>query len=228
MQFIVETLKPYVDQHYRTLAGREHTAVMGSSMGALISHYGLLAYPDVFSKAGIFSASYWFSDSVWTFTHEAGHHDSTRIYMMCGSGEGQGTINDMAAMQDSLIAIGFAEQEIDLTIIPGGQHNESLWGQEFGNAYRWLYKEYASHIFENEQYQTIIFYPNPAGHIISLPVDFPDSCDSMKVFDMLGNQVSGKSPFNGKEIDLSGLNPGTYLIVLIHDGKYFQGKIVLE
>lgn len=40
IRFITDTLKPYVDQHFRTLPEREHTGIGGSSLGALISIYG--------------------------------------------------------------------------------------------------------------------------------------------------------------------------------------------
>jgi len=43
----------------RTLPGRRHTAIMGSSMGGLISGYAISRYPQVFGKAGIFSPAYW-------------------------------------------------------------------------------------------------------------------------------------------------------------------------
>ena len=57
--FIVEVLKPWIDQHYRTRPDRRHTAIMGSSMGGLISSYAISRYPQVFGKAGIFSPAYW-------------------------------------------------------------------------------------------------------------------------------------------------------------------------
>ncbi len=57
MRFIIEEVKPYIDAHYRTLPQREHTAVMGSSMGGLISLYLLWRYPEVFSKAACLSST---------------------------------------------------------------------------------------------------------------------------------------------------------------------------
>lgn len=55
LQFLVDELKPYIDQHFSTLTGREHTFLMGSSMGGLISLYGLCEYPDVFGGAACLS-----------------------------------------------------------------------------------------------------------------------------------------------------------------------------
>jgi predicted alpha/beta superfamily hydrolase len=228
MEFIVQTLKPYVDQNYRTLPGREYTGIMGSSMGGLISHYGALAYQDVFSKGGIYSPSYWFSDTVNSFTRETGRHDAMRIYMMCGGAESQGTITDMLEMQDTLLQAGFSEDEISLTVIPGGSHNETLWSGDFGNAYKWLFASYANNISEPLKLNIIRFFPNPAGNNISLPPDFPGRCDSLDVIDMTGATVIHFAPFTKKEVDVSGLAKGLYVVSLSANGKYFQGKIIRE
>ncbi|WP_028546871.1 alpha/beta hydrolase [Paenibacillus taiwanensis] len=37
-QFLVQEVKPYIDREYRTLPGKEHTALMGSSAGGLVSY----------------------------------------------------------------------------------------------------------------------------------------------------------------------------------------------
>ncbi|MCU0369899.1 MAG: alpha/beta hydrolase-fold protein [Bacteroidales bacterium] len=228
MEFITETLKPYIDQTYRTLPGRDFTGIMGSSLGGLISHYGALKYQETFSKAGVYSPSYWFSDSVWAFTREAGHQDVMHIYLMCGGSEGQGTINDMMDMQDSLLAIGFPEEEISLTVIPGGEHNEQLWREDFGNAYQWLFASYANDISEPARRNIIRLFPNPAAGLLTFPADFPNRCDSLEIIDMLGNMVLRKAPFSGKTIDISSLAPGLYLVSLLVNGKYYQGKVVRE
>lgn len=49
--FLVETLKPEVDEHYRTLPDHAHTTVAGSSMGGLMSVYALCEYPEIFGSA---------------------------------------------------------------------------------------------------------------------------------------------------------------------------------
>jgi len=55
LTFIVRDVKTFVDNKYHTLPGREHTFIMGSSMGALVSLYALCEYPDIFSGAGCLS-----------------------------------------------------------------------------------------------------------------------------------------------------------------------------
>jgi predicted alpha/beta superfamily hydrolase len=55
LRFLLEELKPFIDQTYRTLPEREETFIMGSSMGGLISLYALCEYPHVFGGAGCLS-----------------------------------------------------------------------------------------------------------------------------------------------------------------------------
>ncbi|MBA3512216.1 alpha/beta hydrolase-fold protein [Sphingomonas sp.] len=55
LKFIVRELKPRIDRAYQVRTGRSDTAIMGSSMGALISLYAISEYPHVFGGAGMVS-----------------------------------------------------------------------------------------------------------------------------------------------------------------------------
>lgn len=55
LRFLVEELKPFIDSIYSTNPERDHTWVMGSSCGGLISSYALCRYPDVFGGAACMS-----------------------------------------------------------------------------------------------------------------------------------------------------------------------------
>jgi enterochelin esterase-like enzyme len=55
LKFIVEELKPRIDRRYRVRGDRSNTAIMGSSMGGLISLYAINEYPHVFAAAGMVS-----------------------------------------------------------------------------------------------------------------------------------------------------------------------------
>lgn len=58
-EFVVSTLKPFIDATYVTLPDRDNTGVMGSSMGGLMSLYLISEYPEVFGKAGCLS-THWY------------------------------------------------------------------------------------------------------------------------------------------------------------------------
>lgn len=51
LKFIVEELKPYIDTNFSTLKEAKNTFIGGSSMGGLMSMYGICEYPNVFSGA---------------------------------------------------------------------------------------------------------------------------------------------------------------------------------
>jgi alpha-glucosidase len=55
LRFLVEELKPYIDERYPTLVDRDNTFVMGSSLGGLISIYAISEYPEVFGGAACLS-----------------------------------------------------------------------------------------------------------------------------------------------------------------------------
>lgn len=55
LKFIVEELKPYIDNTYSTFSDPANTIIMGSSMGGLISAYAFCKYPSVFGGAGCLS-----------------------------------------------------------------------------------------------------------------------------------------------------------------------------
>ncbi|WP_440998743.1 alpha/beta hydrolase [Fodinibius sp. SL11] len=62
LKFLVSELKPFIDSTYSTQPGSEHTYLMGSSMGGLISIYGLSEYPDLFGGAACLS-THWIGTS---------------------------------------------------------------------------------------------------------------------------------------------------------------------
>ena len=56
LRFLVEEVKPFIEMEYpQVYREREHTWIMGSSCGALISSYAVNKYPDVFAGAACLS-----------------------------------------------------------------------------------------------------------------------------------------------------------------------------
>jgi enterochelin esterase-like enzyme len=55
LKFIVRELKPMIDRRFKVRTDRASTAIMGSSMGALISLYAIDEYPQIFGAAGMLS-----------------------------------------------------------------------------------------------------------------------------------------------------------------------------
>ena len=57
-RFLVEMLKPFIDAKYRTLAGPSNTAVMGSSLGGVVSFYVGWQWSEVFGKIACLSSTF--------------------------------------------------------------------------------------------------------------------------------------------------------------------------
>jgi enterochelin esterase-like enzyme len=55
LKFIVRELRPMIDKRFNVKTDRADTAIMGSSMGSLISLYAIGEYPRVFGAAGMLS-----------------------------------------------------------------------------------------------------------------------------------------------------------------------------
>jgi enterochelin esterase-like enzyme len=55
LKFIVRELRPMIDKRFNVKTDRANTAIMGSSMGALVSLYAIDEYPEIFGSAGMMS-----------------------------------------------------------------------------------------------------------------------------------------------------------------------------
>ncbi|XHS79855.1 alpha/beta hydrolase [Burkholderiaceae bacterium UC74_6] len=137
LRFVVEVVKPYIDTHYRSLPDRDHTAIMGSSLGGLISHAALLKHPQVFGRIGAFSPSYWANLRMFDEVALAPTPPGTRIYLYAGVDEGEQMVGDAVRMA-SYLRQGNPELSMELRVIAGAKHNEAAWRSEFPRAVRWL------------------------------------------------------------------------------------------
>lgn len=141
VDFVANKLKPFVDKKLRTLPEREQTAMVGSSMGGLITLYGGLKHQDVFGRLGVLSPSLWAAPSMFPLVEKVGRHYPMKIYLSAGQLEG----GKMAALADkmyhTLQHAGFSDQELYLGIRKGGKHSEIFWKMEFELFYRWTMAE---------------------------------------------------------------------------------------
>ena len=136
--FIVDVVKPHVDANYRTRPEREHTGIMGSSMGGIASHYALYSYGGTFSKAGIFSPAYWTGPAIAAWTDTAILRPDARVWMNMGEKEGDDMTRPFAGMS-ALVAADVAPENFHAAVVPGAGHNEKFWRAEFPAAIRFLY-----------------------------------------------------------------------------------------
>lgn len=131
MNWLVNTLKPYIDENYRTLPDREHTYIAGSSMGGLMALYAVSVYNHVFRSAAALSPSLWVEpEKVKHLVEEADIADDTVIYMDYGSEE----LANHGYMLERLTDMGLLllSKNVNLTmrIVPEGDHSEASWERQ--------------------------------------------------------------------------------------------------
>lgn len=134
--FIINTLKPFIDSRYRTMKDEKHTAVAGSSMGGLISHYIALNDSKVFGTAGIFSPSYWIAPEIYTNTAaQVRSVKDLHLYFYWGGKESDSLGYDMKKM----FSIVSKNKQIKTNehYDEAGHHNEAAWRKAFGEFYSW-------------------------------------------------------------------------------------------
>lgn len=222
MEFMVETLKPYIDQNYRTYSDATSTALMGSSLGGFISHYSMLAYPDIYSKYGIFSPAYWFSDSIITST-QTQYQAHGRVYLMAGDNEGESVVPDMQQMADIMRNKGLSADDLRIKVIPGGQHNEALWQSQFEEAIIWLFRLQAA-VPEEKIPKTGYWYPNPASDQIFFKTeDILANPEHIEFISEAGACVLSAGPNIHYPLSINELQRGLYIVhTTFQDGTFVQ------
>ena len=139
LEFIVKTLKPYIDKQYRTEKNASHTIIAGSSMGGLISMYAILMYPEVFGKAGVFSPAFWVAgDHIYNDVKSGDSKLNGKIYFYAGGWEGE----HMAAGTEKMAELlqKKSQLQVKLKIKKTGKHTEKEWQNQFPAFYRWILK----------------------------------------------------------------------------------------
>jgi len=126
LKFIVQELKPFIDNAYRTLRDKDNTAIMGSSMGGLISFYAAWHHPDVFSMAGCMSSSFYYNNdrSIKQVEDYKGQKKHIKFYIDHGEDGNVRGQRMFVELSKKGYVIG---QDIDYYYAPGAEHNEKEW-----------------------------------------------------------------------------------------------------
>jgi predicted alpha/beta superfamily hydrolase len=139
--FLVRTLKPLIDEKYRTLTERQFTGIGGSSMGGLISIYTGMMYPENFGRMMVFSPALWTSPKIYFDAVEFFNPLETKIYIYGGGKESTTMFSNIEKFTNTIEGQGFSADKIQIKseLDPSGEHNEKRWGQEFPKALSWLF-----------------------------------------------------------------------------------------
>lgn len=144
LPFLLHRVKPYIDLTYRTLPNREHTGIGGSSLGGLTAMFALLNSSSTFSRALIFSPSYWYNHPAFFDSFLAGwsrnEGERFRIYQTGGTQEGAKMTEYMEEVYEVLTQEkGLTTDEIMNRPSTTMKHNEASWKMAFSEAFEWLW-----------------------------------------------------------------------------------------
>lgn len=143
LRFIVEEVKPFIDNRYKPLTAREHTFMMGSSMGGLISLYGLCEYPQVFGGVACLSSHLSMAylpggldGDLWAtaFRDYVGQHlpeaNGSLIYMDHGTEDFDADYGKYQQLLDRVITgKGWDKAHYVSRVYPGHRHRETSWAE---------------------------------------------------------------------------------------------------
>lgn len=140
--FLVNTVKPVIDETYPTLPQRKYTGVCGSSLGGLITAYIAAEYNHVFKFFGVFSlASQYCETDFLNHIENRSIRKKSLFYLQSGTAEGldenghgsplvsQSFVNNVLNYQKALIRTGLHVNSIHLNLFVDEIHREQYWAQ---------------------------------------------------------------------------------------------------
>lgn len=131
LRWFTQVFKPYIDSHYPTLSGREHTFIGGSSMGGLMSLYAVLSYNHIFSGAMCMSPSLWVApNKLHTLIRQSALFPDTDIYIDCGEQEGREQRDRLRQFFSIIHDLQSKYICVTSRVVPGGTHCEASWERQ--------------------------------------------------------------------------------------------------
>jgi predicted alpha/beta superfamily hydrolase len=144
LSFLVDTVRPLVEQAFDVDSRPESTGLAGSSLGAVISLHGLYARPDVFGRAGAFSPAFWWNGDRMFDVVERTPPPPARIYMDVGDREDDDDVRRRAYVDgfERMAALlrrkGYDDATLLAVLARGGLHHEGEWARRLPDALRFL------------------------------------------------------------------------------------------
>ncbi len=141
LALLVDELKPQVDAMLRTLPDRENTAILGSSLGGLISAHAGVKKPETFGLVGAMSPSTWWDNlMIVNEVDSSPKLRPSRVYVDSGdSGDSKDDVGDTNLLANTYLSLGYVEGKTFHHVVQkGGQHNEYYWAQRLPGALSFL------------------------------------------------------------------------------------------
>jgi enterochelin esterase-like enzyme len=139
--FVCDVVRPCVEKHFPAKRGRQHAALMGSSLGGLVSVWMAHKLAETFGKVACLSGAFQCRDRQGkSFLDLLGlmDHQKLQVYLDCG------TVDDGLAWSKKIAAMYRARgwrDEVDLAfhVEKGAEHNEACWRDRVWRALEFLF-----------------------------------------------------------------------------------------
>ena len=144
-RFLVEEVMPFIEGTYRVRNGPEFTSLGGSSLGALITLYTVMAKPGVFGRVLLESPSLFVSERKVLRQTKLAQAWPQRMFVAIGTNETererhrQAVIDDVLTLEHHLRAAGLGEDRLKVVIDPGARHSEGEWAKRLPDAMTFLF-----------------------------------------------------------------------------------------
>jgi predicted alpha/beta superfamily hydrolase len=124
--FVINNVRPYLDNNFRTLNDARNTMTIGSSLGGLVCLY-LGREFSTFGKIAVMSPALWISPNYVAQVGATGKKP-LRVHLDMGTAEGQSDFDNCLAMYDTHLAQGYiCNDDVEFVAGCGQQHNEAAW-----------------------------------------------------------------------------------------------------
>lgn len=137
-RFVVQELKPFIDARYLTRPGPRDTALVGSSMGGLVSLYFALWHPRVFGHVAAMSPSLWW-DNRAVFQEFAKLRKKPDVRLWLDMGTAEPGWETLGLFRDTLVSKGWrVGDDLKYLEVPGAGHTEHAWAARIGDVLEWM------------------------------------------------------------------------------------------
>lgn len=154
--FVINDVMPFVESNYRVLEGRENTAIMGASLGGLVSYNIGMRNPERFSKVAMLSPYLGWGDELLLQKIVGGEYKEKReIKMWMDVGDRENELKDqMFRVGKAMLESGYKPiDELAISVVPDGTHSESSWAERIDDILLFYY----GHTAENKDGYVVTF-----------------------------------------------------------------------
>ncbi len=166
-KFLIEELKPFIDERYRTLPEADSTGLGGSSLGGLATLILGLWFPHVFRRLAVLSPSIWWDDCViYKLVEELDEEAPPPLKIWLDTGTHEEGWERVAVLRDKLVEKGWRlYDDLQYLEVEGAEHSEYAWGQRFDDVLRYLFPSSppATVLAPRRQVKPPVLAPVPAG-----------------------------------------------------------------